>query len=473
MLLTIDIGTSTFKSALWSCENRRLSYASVPLSISDVQKHEADPSQWLYAFSRCCKKLGSLKKVEAIIISGNGPSLVPVLGEPVFKNGLHVPAAASRLWLDRRAVEYQADVSKVMGGFVDASFFLPKILYIKNKEPQLYEKTKFFLGCPEYLAYALTSRARTVFPCDGYDRWFWNDTVLEKFKLEREKFPEYIRPGEQFGTITSDAARYFGFRKNICVVSGGPDFFAAILGSGVTAPGQACNRSGSSEGINLCMLNRPRDSRLLFYAHPVKPYWNLSGNINTTGKAIQWGSDLLGIENINDFIKTAQKSEAGSGGLVFLPYLAGERAPVWKSAVRASWNGITLSAGRGEFANSILESIGFAIRDVTGLMEEAGGRIEELRVTGGLSGCERLNQIKANITGIEVLEGEYRETELLGLAIIGGCFTGRYSSLREASSSNIKIKRRYEPNHKNNELYKGLFCEYVKMRNNSSSEDFT
>jgi len=472
MLLTVDIGTSSLKSALWDIDGNRLSFASASLSvINDENKHEAEPSQWLRALETCSDKLlingliENLASVEAIIISGNGPSLVPVLGEPVsLNNHIDVPAENARLWLDRRAVKYQEKISGLMGGFVDAGFFLPKILGIKNDEVELYKKTKYFLGCPEYLAYALTGSARNVFPCDGFDRWFWNNDILDKLDLDANKMPAFIRPGDPFGTILPSAAQQFGFSKNIPVISGGPDFFAAILGSGVTETGQACDRTGSSEGINLCTQDRVFDNRLMSYGHPIKPYWNLSGIINTTGKSIDWACDLLGL-NFEDFIALAQESKSGSGGLVFLPYLAGERAPVWNPSVTAVWSGINLSSGRREFANSILEGIGFAVKDVLSVMEETGVKAKQLRVTGGLAGCSRLNQIKADITGIEVVEGSHKEAELLGLAVIGSCFLGKFASYAEASSAFYRIERTFKPNQVNTDLYNNLFYEYKKIRN--------
>ena len=462
MLLTVDIGTSSFKSALWDFDGNRLSFAALPLSINnDGVRYEADCGQWLRAFEACCQKLGNLAAVRAVIISGNGPSLVPVLEEPsIGEEGLCLAAENARLWLDRRAVKYQAEVSALMGGFVDAGFFLPKILGIKNDEEELYRRTKYFLGCPEYLACALTGEARSVFPSDGFDRWFWNDSVLEKLELDAAKFPAFIRPGDAYGTILPYVSRHFGFTKNIPVISGGPDFFAAILGAGVMKPGQSCDRTGSSEGINLCTQNRINDERLMSYGHPVKPYWNLSGIISTTGKAIEWCRDLLGLSNFEDFFTLARGSEPGSGGLVFLPYLAGERAPIWDPAALSLWRGMSLSTGRRELANSVLEGIGFAIRDVITVMEEAGAGADQLHVTGGLAANAALNQIKADITGREILEPLQKEAELLGLAVIGACSLGKFSSFAEACAAMVRIEKTFSPDPKNTALYDQLFAEY-------------
>ena len=470
MLLAIDIGTSLFKSAVWDFEGNRIAFAAVPLSISlsDGLRHEADSAQWLQAFEDCCRTLGTktpLAAVEAVVISGNGPSMTPVFGAPeLTANGLHISAAPARLWLDRRAVQAAEQVSALLGGFVDASFYLPKALDIKTNEPQLYEKTKYFLGCSELLAYALTGEARIVFPSDGFERWFWNDTVLDHFSLDREKFPRFIRPGEIYGVLAPSLAAHFGFTAGTPVISGGPDFFAAILGTGVIQPGQVCDRAGTSEGINVCTVDRITDKRLMSYRHPVRQFWNLSGIVSTTGKAIEWGCGLLGLEAYEDFFALAENAQAGAGGLVFLPYLAGERAPVWDPSARGVLRGLSLSTGRCEFARSVLEGISFAIRDIIAIMEEAGAAIDELRVAGAASGSAILNQIKADITGKQVLAPLQKEAELLGLAIIGSCTLGKYASFSEAASALVQIESEFLPDAKNAALYEDLFGEYRKSR---------
>ena len=396
MLLTIDIGTSTFKSAIWDYNGNRLSFHSVPLLVkTEGDKHEADPAQWINAYEENCTKHERFKNIELIVISGNGPSLVTVTED--------VKHETARLWMDRRAVKYQEEVSELMGGFVDSKFFLPKILYIKNEENEIYKKTKYFVGCPEYLAYTLTGQAKSVFPCDGFNRWFWNDTVLEKLGLDTQKFPPFIKPGELFGYT----------KNNIPVISGGPDFFAAILGSGVNKPGQACDRTGTSEGINLCTKNyvntdKLKSSGLMCYGHPVKPYWNLSGIINSSGKAIEEECSKLNI-SIKDFFELAQKDKN---------------------------------------AKSVLEKIGFEMRDIIISMEKSGEKVEYLYVTGGLSEIDILNQIKADITGKEVFVVSHKEAELLGLFIIGACYRGIYNSYEEASLKMCKVIKSYEPNQK-------------------------
>jgi xylulokinase len=486
MLLTVEIGTSNFKAAVWDYHGERLAYTAVPLSSqADGMRHEADTNQWLKAFAQCCATLGrtggssaggrnvggsalwTLGDVQAIVISGNGPSLVPVLGEPkIMAGGIGVQSAPARLWLDRRAEAASAKISSLMGAYVDPSFFLPKILAIKNDEPDLYRQARFFLGCPEFLAYSLTGEACSVFPAKGFDRWFWNEEILCRLELEPSKFPGFIAPADTFGSLLPHVAASLGLKPNIPVISGGPDFFAAIIGTGITSPGQVCDRSGPSEGINACTSQQITDSRLMSYAHPIKPFWNLSGIISTTGRAIEWARDLLGLQTYNDFFTLADNARltnADNGDTrppVFLPYLAGERAPIWDTKARAVFRNLSLSSGRPEFARAVLEGICFAIRDVLSVMEEAGAETRELRVTGSAAASPLLNQLKADITGREVLIPLHHEAELLGLAIIGSFSLGKYDSLATAASSLVSIESRFQPNQKKAAYYDELFTQY-------------
>jgi xylulokinase len=467
LLLVVDIGTSVFKSALFSFGGERLAAAAVVLSFtSHGDRHEAAPEQWLRAFGECCRRLGPLGEVQALVISGNGPSLVPVMGTPAAKAGeLWLGAAPARLWLDRRAGEEAAAVSALMGDFVDPGFFLPKALNIKNREPELYEKTRVFLSCPEYLACALTGEARTVFPAEGFDRWYWNQEILENLGLDQEKFPPLIKPGETIGTLFPGAANFLGISKPVPVIAGGPDFFAAILGSGAVRPGDACDRSGSSEGINVCTTKRITDPRLMSYGHPVQPWWNLSGIISTTGKAIDWVMALLGIagEAYGEFFALAEQAAPGAGGLLFLPYLAGERAPIWDPKARGVFSGLGLDTGRAELARSAAEGICFAIQDVITVMETAKAPVRNLRVSGGPAASGFLNQLKADISGRETLSPEIQDAELLGNVCTGAAALGQYGSAGEAAAALIKIRHVYHPDKKKAGFYQEFFARYREL----------
>ncbi|MDR1899512.1 MAG: hypothetical protein LBQ55_05855 [Treponema sp.] len=465
MILAVDIGTSSFKAGLFGFDGvcRGRAEAGLTMTAGEGGRHEAECGQWLDAFAECCARLGPMPKAEAIVVSGNGPSLVPVTGEPsVNSRGLALPAAAARLWLDRRAGEEAAAVSALLGEYVDAGFYLPKALFIKNREGPLYEKTRVFLSCPEYLACALTGEARTVIPSEGFERWFWNDGVLEALGLDRAKFPPFVSPGDTIGALTGAAAARFALSPRIPVIAGGPDFFASILGTGALRPGDACDRSGTSEGINVCTEKRIVDPRLMSYGHPVKPYWNLSGIISTTGKALDRVRAILGMEAAahGEFFALAERADPGAGGLLFLPYLAGERAPLWDPRARGVFMGLGLGTGRAEFARSAAEGICFALRDVIAVMREAGAPVRNLRVSGGPAASAFLNGLKADISGCEVLVPAVKDAELLGLTALGAAACGKFGSAAEAAAALVRIERVFRPDEKKAPLYEGLFAGY-------------
>ena len=465
MLLAIDIGTSTFKAGILGYNGERLQSLAFPMTFDSREGsyHTADPAQWLQAFCHAASQLANLDKVEGIIISGNGPTVVPVTGEVSFKNGAFmVPADSARLWLDRRAQEESNAISAIVGGYVDPSFVLPKVLYIKNREEALYEKTNHIFSSSEFLAYALTGEARTVFPSEGFDRWYWNNETLEAAGLDAEKFPPFIEPGGFIGTVLPEVAQHFGFSRTLPVLAGGPDFFVAILGTGTVDPGQTCDRSGTSEGINACTVERIVDPRLMSYGHPVKPYWNCSGIIATTGKALSWGRDLLGMKDLpyQEYYAFAATAKPGAGGVVFLPYLAGERAPIWDPHARGVFLGLHLGTGPAELARAVAEGVCFAIQDVITVINDLGGDVSELRVTGGPGESTFLNQLKADISGCPVLRPTNLNAELLGLGVIGAAALGRFASFKEAADNMVTIEETYFPQEAHRNMYADLFSLY-------------
>jgi xylulokinase len=460
----IDIGTSTFKAGLFQRDGRCIRRSAQPLPIeSSGGRYEADPAQWLRAFTAALDSLGSLAAVRALAVSGNGPTLVPVIGTPSLAGGeLRVPAEQARLWLDRRAQAESQTISAIAGGFVDPSFVLPKALFIKNRENALYERTRYFFSSSEYLAYALTGEARTVFPSAGFDRWYWNDRTLEAAGLAKEKFPPFVFPGELIGRVSKAASARFGFPPDLRVFAGGPDFFAAILGTGTIRPGQTCDRSGTSEGVNVCTQDRIVDPRLMSYGHPAKPFWNCSGIIATSGKALSWGRSVGGMEALpyRAFYGLAASAAAGAGGVVFLPYLAGERSPIWDSRARGAFLGLDLNTRRAELARAVAEGVCFAIRDVLSVIRDLGAGVSELRVTGGPAESSFLNQLKADICGLPVLRPRMPEAELLGLTAISAAALGIYASAAEAAEQLVEIGDRFYPQEALASRYDRLFGVY-------------
>ncbi|MFA7109658.1 MAG: FGGY family carbohydrate kinase, partial [Sphaerochaetaceae bacterium] len=342
MILALDIGTTNFKAGVF-LKGELIKVCYRPLEVIDGYK--TDGESWFTAFKSVVRELNEsldLSSLRSIILDGNGPTLVSV------------PSNEALLWLDRRAQEESVFLSEKLGFFVDSSFLIPKILRQKRLYPELYKKTKLYFGSADYLAWKLTGEAKIVMALEGLEKWYWNDELLDSLEIDKSKLPPFIKMGEKIGNLTDDLAEELGI-KPVPVLSGPPDFVTSILGSGTVEIGTVCDRSGTSEGINLCSKLKNSNQKLMCYRHPNGENWNISGIISTSGKSIEFVKNLLGMEKMpyEKFYEFVSKGQPGSNGVIFHPYLAGERAPIWDSKATGSFTGLTLNTERKEIAKSV------------------------------------------------------------------------------------------------------------------------
>ncbi|HWP68129.1 MAG TPA: FGGY-family carbohydrate kinase, partial [Rectinemataceae bacterium] len=280
--------------------------------------------------------------------------------------------------------------------------------------------------------------------------------------LDEGKFPPFARLGSIVGEVTKAASMETKLPSGIPVVAGGPDFIVSLIGTATTKPRRACDRSGTSEGINLCW-NSPveKDARLLFMPHVVEPYENISGVISTTGRAVSWFMEANGVKDgYDEFFRLAESAAAGADKLLFLPYLAGERTPLWNPDARGAFVGLSLRHGRKEMARAVAESTGFAMRDVIEVMASIGAEVEDLRVTGQPAGNSAWNQIKADITRKPILVPSFGEAELLGDLCLALVSLSDFASIGEASESLVSMGATYFPDESKKSLYEELFGLY-------------
>ena len=463
MILTFDIGTSVLKGGIFDTSGGLRSRAEVPVHLSDrgdPLMHEADANNWISALSLVTAQLelprrSGSRKMQAVVVSGNGPTLVPVgsKGEPLD---------FAMTWMDRRGVEEARMVSEATGRYVDPTFYLPKALWIYRNKPDVYRRTRHFCTCPEFIDLYLTGRAFTVLPSEQFTPYIWTPETIERLGMDPQKFPPFIRPGEAVGEVRQEAEELLGIPAGTPVFAGGPDFVMTLLGTATVQPGRACDRAGTSEGINLCSERAIDDRRLMCLPHIIEGYTNISGIISTSGKALSWFKSISGRGELDyeSLFEDICQVPPGSRSLLFLPYLAGERAPLWDPYARGTFIGLTAKHGRKEMTRAVVEAVGFAIRDVIEVMEENGLQIGELRVTGGQSKSPLWNQIKADITGRKILVPDVQDSELLGAACIGLFALGSYQSLAAASDSLVRIGRSYDPSPDLRELYDRLFELY-------------
>lgn len=464
MILAIDIGTTSAKAALFERDGYcpAVERTTIPGIIgSNPVEHEIDPGEWTRAVGELLAALaartpGGLRGVECVVVSGNGPTLLPVdeTGKPLHN---------AITWMDRRSGKESILAAPILGRSLDPAYNLPKALWIKAHKPDIYKKTRWFSSCPEFVIARLCGVWISILPAEGYQSIIWDEASLRSLGLDERKFPPFAKLGSAVGAVTRSAADATGLPAGIPVVAGGPDFIASIIGTATTRPRRVCDKSGTSEGINLCWdATLPRDPRLLFMPHVIEPYENVSGVISATGRAVSWFMGLAGIgtSDTDDFFGMVAAATAGADKLLFLPYLAGERAPLWDPDARGAFIGLSLRHGRNEMARAVAESAGFAMRDVIEVMESLGAEVDELRVTGQPAGNAVWNQIKADITGVPILVPSFGEAELLGDLCLALVALGEFPSVGTAADRLVSIERSFRPDASRKALYDEHFSLY-------------
>ena len=460
MVLAFDVGTTSLKGGVIGPGGEVLARAEAalkPLQNGEPLCHESDATSWLTALALVTAQLEPRRwpALEAVVVSGNGPTLVAA-------DGQGQPLAYALTWMDRRAIEEAEAVSAACGAYVDPSFYLPKALWIARRRPELYERTAHFFACSEFIDFHLTGEACTILPAPEFSRYIWTGEMVRKMGLDARKFPPFIPTARVLGRVRRQAEETLGVPAGLPVVTGGPDFIMTLLGTATVRPGRVCERSGTSEGINLCSSTPLEDGRLLSLPHIIGGCWNISGMISTSGKALEWFKAATGRDGIDyeTFLEDACQVPPGARRLLFLPYLSGERAPIWDPHARGAFLGLTLGHGRKEMTRAVLESVGFAVRDVVAVMEEKGLEVEDMRVTGGQARSPLWNQVKADITGKRILVAESLDAELIGAACVAYHALGRYAGLAEAAERMVRLRRVHEPDRALTGLYDELFGIY-------------
>ena len=463
MILVYDIGTSVLKGGVFDPDGKLVSRAEVPVHLNDRRDplaHEADANNWVSALALVTAQLDLTRaaggaEIGAVVVGGNGPTLVPVGSDARALD-------FAMTWMDRRGVEEAAMIAEVTGRYVDPTFYLPKALWIFRHKPAVYERTRWFSTCPEFIDLYLTGKAYTVLPSEQFKPYIWTRETIEALDMNPAKFPPFISPGKLMGEVRAEVEELIGIPGGTPVYAGGPDFMMTLLGTATIRPGRACDRAGTSEGINLCAERAVGERRLLCLPHIIEGFTNISGIISTSGRALDWFKAISGRGELDyeSVFEDICQVPPGSRSLLFLPYLAGERAPLWDPHARGTFVGLTVNHGRKEMTRAVVEAVGFAVRDVIEVMSENGLRIEELRVTGGQAKSPLWNQIKADITQKTILVPEVPDAELLGGACIGLYALGKFRNLTAASERLVKIGRRFHPNRALRDLYDRLFGLY-------------
>ena len=339
---------------------------------------------------------------------------------------------------------------------------LPAALWVERHEPAVAAATCWYLSTWEWLAFRLSGVA--VAPLVP-DQVVPDAALVARAGVPRNRLPPTGPAGTVVGELTGASADALGLRPGIPVAGGMVDAFASYVGAGLLEPGDAYDPGGSAGGFGV-YWDRPVEVAGGFVTPgPLAGRYSVGAAMAATGRALDWyrESILGGTIGMDALLAEAAATLPGADGLVFLPYLAGERSPIWDPEARGVIAGLTLAHGRGHVARAIVEASALAIRHVARPMLAAGVHVREMRVCGGPARSAFWNQVKADVTGFPVAVPTVLETAVLGSAILGAVAIGTHRDLPAAIAAMTSIADRLQPRAEHAATYDRLFEAYVGL----------
>ncbi|MBQ3374322.1 MAG: FGGY-family carbohydrate kinase [Oscillospiraceae bacterium] len=479
LLLGIDIGTSACKVAVFSEEGRVLAQSNQPYAVYYPLPGwvEQDAEEWWEAVCKGIREVLSAPGIEAdriccIGIDGQSWSAIPVDREGAV-------LARTPIWMDTRAKEIclrvktqlgEDTVFDIAGNDFLPSYSAPKMIWFREEHPEIYNRTFRFLQSNSFIAYRLTG----VFSQDVSQLYGLQFFDLHKIEVDRSLASELgIDPGlipevypcdKIIGRVSGEASRLTGLKEETPVVAGGLDAACGTLGAGVYLPGQTQEQGGQAGGMSICLNEALAHKSLILSPHVVPGMYLLQGGTVGGGGALKWFRQELGNGlSFDELTAEAERIPAGADGVVFLPYMAGERSPIWNPDAKGVFYGLSYDKTRGHMIRAVLEGVAFALEHNLRVAEEVGAKVSIMNAMGGSSNSVLWTQIKSDVTGKPIQVPASDTATTLGAAILAGIGCGIYSSYQEAVEKTVAITRFHEPDEANHELYRRSMELYLEL----------
>jgi xylulokinase len=480
--LGIDISTTSAKSLLIDQQGNVISSASTPLTLSTPQPlwSEQNPEEWWQSVATSIRdvleKAGANgSAVEAIGLTGQMHGLVLLDGQ----GSVLRPAI---LWNDQRTAEQCDEIRlrlgkerliQITGNDALTGFTAPKILWVKENEPEVYGRARHLLLPKDYIRYKLTG-TYAMDKADGsgtilFDLKLrhWSQEVLAALGIPAEWMPATFEGPEFTGQVTPEVATQTGLQPGIPVAAGGGDQAAQAVGVGAVEPGIIALTLGTSGVVfatTPSALIEP-EGRLHAFCHALPGRWHFMGVMLSAAGSLQWHHDTLAPgESFDQLLEEAEAVPAGSEGLQFLPYLSGERTPYPDPLARGAWIGLTLRHGRGHLTRALLEGVAFGLKDSFGLIQSAGlGEIRQVRISGGGARGMFWRQIISSVLESELVTVNTTEGAAYGAALLAGVGSGAWSDVPAACVETIRITGRTQPDPAQVEAYRKAYPIYREL----------
>jgi xylulokinase len=479
--LGLDIGTSGAKALLVTAEGTPVASDTqeYPLLIPRPQWAEQNPDDWWDGIVTATQNILQKSGVRAEEIAGIG--LSGQMHGSVFLDKDNQVIRPAILWCDQRtqaecdwitAQIGSENLVKFISNPILTGFTAPKIVWLRDHEPTNYAKVAKVLLPKDYIRFKLTGvHATEVSDASGtalFDvaRRTWSQEVLDAAQIPRTWMPECAESIEITGYVSAEAARAIGLTAGTPVVGGGGDQAAGAVGSGIVETGLVSNIVGTS-GVVFAYADTPATDpqlRVHTFCHAVPGKWHVMGVTLSAGGSLRWLRDTffqpegvvgrtIGEDPYTLMAQGAARVAPGSEGLIFLPYLTGERTPYPDPNARGTFFGITLRHTRAHFARSVMEGVSYALNDTFLIFNELGIPITEVRASGGGAKSPVWTQIHADITGHEHITLSVDEGPALGAALLAAVGTGAYATVADACRAAIRPVTRTTPQPKSQALY--------------------
>lgn len=488
LLLAIDLGTSACKIAVFAPDGEVVASSTRVYEVLYPAPGwaEQNPDCWWEEVCkgiRDCLESGQLSPgcIASIGVDGQSWSCIPIDREGAVLHN-------TPIWMDTRAAsicdslapENQDAIFSISGNPFKPSYTTPKILWFQQNMPDLYRKTHCFLQSNSFIVHRLTGQC-TQDLSQGYGlhifdiaKGTYSKKSAKLLKVDLDRLPPLFPCHAVVGAVTDSAARQTGLLAGTPVVAGGLDAACGTLGAGVARPGQTQEQGGQAGGMSLCLDKPVAHRSLILSPHVIPGQWLLQGGTVGGGASLRWLAQELGQpeqwraeqEGLNAFALLDQLAETvppGSDGLLFLPYLAGERSPIWDPHASGVFFGLTFQKTRAHLFRALLEGVAFSLLHNLRTVEEAGVQADTLFAMGGAANSRLWTQIKADVTGKTIVVPASDTATVLGTAILAGMGVGIYSDFQEAVHSTVQIKRKHLPNKQNYDLYQTLYPLYIDL----------
>lgn len=473
-----DVGSQGTKAILLSITGEFIAeaYEGYPIDYPQPLWAEQPVERWLDALTLAVRRLlsesgVSAEKVRAISLATQVDGVIPI-------DSSGCPLYSAIIWMDRRASTQcepvrqslgETEIFRLTGLNLDAYHVAPKIRWLAEQQPKIYESAEHFLLPGSYLAYYLTgelavdySNASSTMLLDVHNK-SWSGTMCSAFSIEVNKLVPLGTSTATLGKLRQVAAEKLGLNTSTLVMIGCGDEHAACLGAGILQPGLVGDIAGTAEPV--CAAHHAPifdQTRLVeTHCHADPDLWLLENPGFVSGGNYRWFRDQFTKgETYATLDIEAEQVPPGAEGLTFLPSLMGALAPTWNEAARGTYAGFTLAHSRGHFVRALLEGSAYAVHDITSQMQAIGMELREMRVMSGGAKSRLWNQIKADVTGLQVAVPEITETTALGAAFIALVGVSAYATLSEASSQIVRIRERIDPDPATKSVYDESYERY-------------